>query len=627
MSDNYFLFILFFTKIILICSNSGIIYSHRAGEYIDILAESISSKRAIIPYGYTKLNIFNSKKFRKAEDTLGGIILGESYYTTGYFAKINEDKICHILRYNNFSEKSVILYKNLIERRYFTNWVVDKLPPGLIIFDKETKKTSIKYSYGVPLGFSVDNKYYVYNHLQFHILLNKINKEKFNIVGFNILPISIKHEQNKSICQKQSEELLKNFNLPFQPLEEGNILFTYDVIFEDSNITFASRWDHYKVSKSSIHWTGIIISSILVCLITGYIIYLLRKNINSDINSYNYKLPLLEEIEVFYWKQIEGDVLRPPEVNTILLSSLLGTGSQLLMMLSIILFLGAFGFMNLEGRGTILNAGITFYCLCGLFGGYISSNFYKFCGGENWIKATFYTSALFPGILLLGYSIINIVLTIEKSNAAVKFIDFTSFFILWIFFIFPTILIGNRLGYKNKTNRITAPVHTNKIPSRIPEKPWYLHYKYITFITGLFGFMTIFIEFNYVMRALLEHEIYFLVKFLCISFFLFIIVVGEMTILVVYSNLRHGDYNWWWKSFIVGSSPVIYFVLYSIYYFFYLRITTLSAMIIYFCLMVMISIMVIFICGTISVFFSLGFLKILNRIYSKVKNDAISIKN
>ena len=44
----------------------------------------------------------------------------------------------------------------------------------------------------------------------------------------------IKHEQNKPICQNQSQELLKNFNLSFQPLEEGNILFTYDVIFEDS---------------------------------------------------------------------------------------------------------------------------------------------------------------------------------------------------------------------------------------------------------------------------------------------------------------------------------------------------------------------------------------------------------
>ena len=616
MSEKYFFVILILKQIFFIHSNSILDYSHRTGDHINIYAGAISSRRAIIPYGYTKLNICSSKKILRVEDTLGEILTGESYYTTGYFAKINEDKICQVLCYNNFSEKLVKLYKNLIKRRYFTNWVVDKLPPGLIIFDKETKKTSIKYSYGIPLGFSIDNKFYVYNHLQFHILLNQIDEGKFNIVGFNILPMSIKHKKNKPICQKDSNELLKNFNLPYQPLEEGNILFTYDVIFEDSDVSFASRWDHYKVSKSSIHWTGIIISEILVCLVTGYIIYLLKKNINSDIDSYNYKVSEFEEIDEYDWKQIGGDVFRPPAVNTILLSSLLGTGCQLLMMFSITLLLGVFGFMNPERRGNILNAGILLYCLCGVFGGYISSNFYKFFGGENWINVAIYTSTLFPGTLLFGYIIVNIILTIEKSNAAVQFFDIISLFVLLIFCTFPMILIGSFFGYKS--NRIIAPVHTNKIPSIIPTKPWYLHYKYITFLTGLIGFATIFIEFNYVMSALWRHEIYFLATFLWISFFLFIIVVGEMTILVVYFNLRHGDYNWWWKSFIVGSSPVIYFVLYSICYFFYLRITRLSAMIIYFGLMAMISAMVIFVCGTVSVFFSLGFL---NRIYSKVRID------
>ena len=281
--------------------------------------------------------------------------------------------------------------------------------------------------------------------------------------------MSIKHEQNKPICQNQSKELLKNFNLPFQPLEEGNILFTYDVIFEDSNITFASRWDHYKVSKSSIHWIGIIISGILVLFITGYIFYLLRKNINSDIDSYNYKVPLLEKTEEYDWKQIEGEVLRPPAVNTILLSSLLGTGSQLLMMIFIILYLGTYGLMNLESKRKILNAGIVFYCLCGLFGGYISSKFYSFCGGEKWIKTTLSTSALFPGALLLGYIIINKVLALEKSIAAIQFNEFIALFFLLIFFIFPLTLIGSYLGYKR--NRITPPVHTNKIPKIILEKP------------------------------------------------------------------------------------------------------------------------------------------------------------
>ena len=599
-----------------ITSNSIFDYSHEKGDSLNILAGALSSYRAIIPFGYNKLNICQSKKIYKAEDTLGEILTGDSYYTTGYTANTNEDKFCQVLCYNTFDEKTVKIYKKLIKRRYFSNWVVDKLPAGMILYNQETKQTSLKYFNGIPLGFYSNESYYIYNHLQFHILLNKVDENKYNVVGFNILPLSIKHDDSNPICSKTAKDMLQNFELSHQPLTEGNILFTYDVVFEYSDITYASRWDHYKTSKSSIHWTGIFISEILVCFASFFIICLLKHNVNNDIDYYNYRVSNIEEIDEYDWKQVAGDVFRPPSVNPLLLSSLLGTGIQLLTMFTITLCLGVFGFMNPEKRANILNLGILFYCFCGLLGGYISANFYRFWGGNSWLKPAIHCSVFFPGTLLFGYMIVNVVLSIENSNAAVNFSDIISLYALWIFCTFPLILIGSFFGYKS--NRINIPCDINKIPSVIPSKPWYLHYRYITFVTGFIGFATIFIEFNYVMASLWRHEIYFLASFLWITFLLFIIVVGEMTIIVVYFNLCYGDYNWWWKSFIIGSSPVIYFFLYSIFYFFYLKITRLSAMIVYFGLMAMISAMVILICGTVSVFFTMGFL---NRIYSKIRAD------
>ena len=599
-----------------ITSNSIFDYSHEKGDSLNILAGALSSYRAIIPFGYNKLNICQSKKIYKAEDTLGEILTGDSYYTTGYTANTNEDKFCQVLCYNTFDEKNVKIYKKLIKRRYFSNWVVDKLPAGMILYNQETQHTSLKYFNGIPLGFYSNESYYIYNHLQFHILLNKVDENKYNVVGFNILPLSIKHDDSNPICSKTAKDMLQNFELSHQPLTEGNILFTYDVVFEYSDITFASRWDHYKTSKSSIHWTGIFISEILVCFASFFIICLLKHNVNNDIDYYNYRVSNIEEIDEYDWKQVAGDVFRPPSVNPLLLSSLLGTGIQLLTMFTITLCLGVFGFMNPEKRANILNLGILFYCFCGLLGGYISANFYRFWGGNSWLKPAIHCSVFFPGTLLFGYMIVNVVLSLENSNAAVNFSDIISLYALWIFCTFPLILIGSFFGYKS--NRINIPCDINKIPSVIPSKPWYLHYRYITFVTGFIGFATIFIEFNYVMASLWRHEIYFLASFLWITFLLFIIVVGEMTIIVVYFNLCYGDYNWWWKSFIIGSSPVIYFFLYSIFYFFYLKITRLSAMIVYFGLMAMISAMVILICGTVSVFFTMGFL---NRIYSKIRAD------
>ena len=96
-----------------------------------------------------------------------------------------------------------------------------------------------------------------------------------------------------------------------------------------------------------------------------------------------------------------------------------------------------------------------------------------------------------------------------------------------------------------KVKKIDVPCPINKIPSIIPSKPWYLHYRYITFLTGLLVFATIFIEFNYIMAAIWRHQIYFIVIYFWLVFILSLTIVGEMTILVVYYNLCYGDYKWW----------------------------------------------------------------------------------
>ena len=617
MAKNYFvLFLLASTQINLILSNSIIDYSHDKGEPLSIQAGSLSSRRGIIPYGYTRLNICNSKKIIKAEDTLGEILTGEVLYTTDYMASTNEDDFCQVLCYNSFDAKTVNLIKKLIRRRYFTNWIVDKLPAGLIVYNPETKQTSLKYFNGIPLGYHSDGVFYIYNHYQFHILLNKIDEDRYNVVGFNILPMSIKHNQEEAVCAKESKDILDNLEKDPQPLVEGNILFTYDVIFEYSDITLASRWDHYKTARAGIHWSGIILSEVLIVVISIIIGVVLCRNLRADISSYNYRVSNLEEINEYDWKQIQGDVFRPPAVNVLLLCSILGTGTQLFLMITATLFFGLFGFMNPEQRANILNIGILFFCFMGLPGGYIAALFYRFWGGISWLRVSLLTSFLFPGTLIFGYIIVNIILTIEHSNAAVHFYDILSLFILWIFCTFPLILIGSFFGYKSK--RMNVPCDINRIPSTIPDKPCYLHYRYITFVTGFIGFATIFIEFNYVMSALWRHQIYFMATFIWISFLLFVIVVGEMAVLFVFLNLCRGDYNWAWKSFIMGASPVIYILIYSVLYFFYLRISRISSMIVYFGMMGLISAMVLFVCGTIAVFFNFVFLKL---IYSKIRQD------
>ena len=505
MANIPLIFLAIFSQILVIKTTPIFDYSHEKGELLSIQAGSLSSKRGIIPIGYTRLNICQSQKIVRAEDTLGEILTGEVFYTTNYAAHTNEDEFCQVLCYNNFSEKNIRLIKKLIKRRYFTNWILDKLPAGLIIYNKESKQTSLKYFNGIPLGYEKDGNYYIYNHYQFHILLNKIDDDKYNVVGFNIMPLSIKHNGDNKICAKESKDMLENLEKEEQPLEEGNILFTYDIIFEYSDITFASRWDHYKTTTAGIHWTGIILSEVLIVIISAIIIFILCKNLRTDIYSYNYRVSQLEEIDEYDWKQVSGDVFRPPTVNVLLLCSILGTGTQLFLMITATLFFAIFGYMNPEQRANILNIGLLFFCFMGLPGGYIAGLFYRFWGGVSWMRVSCFTSLLFPGTLIFGYIIVNIILTIEKSNAAVHFYDILSLFVLWLFCTFPLILIGSFFGFKSR--KMNVPCEINRIPSTIPEKPCYLHYKYITFLIGFIGFATIFIELNYVMSALWRHQI------------------------------------------------------------------------------------------------------------------------
>ena len=120
------------------------------------------------------------------------------------------------------------------------------------------------------------------------------------------------------------------------------------------------------------------------------------------------------------------------------------------------------------------------------------------------------------------------------------------------------------------------------------------------------------------MNSLWKNEIYFFATFLWISFLVFLIVNCEITILVIYWNLTKGDYKWWWKSYFLGGSPMIYLFVYSIYYLFSLKITRISALIIYFGIMNIIYFVGFAICGSLATLTSFIFLR---KLYKQIKID------
>lgn len=511
----------------------------------------------------------------------------------------------------NFTETDISVFNWLIERKYFINFYLDSLPAGYKINNQMEKRSTITYNRGIPIGYIKQGVTYLYNHYNLYVDLNEKNG-KFQVVGFSIEPLSVSHE-DKYNCTKDTLNDL--YFKDKQPLELGKISYTYNVIFQQSNITFSSRWDYYLGAKREIHWIGLINANILIFIITFLVLFILSRAIKKDIELYNKKVIADEIIDEYGWKQVCNDVFRRPK-NLMLLSSFIGTGIELFLMLLHSLIFSVLGFMSPERRGGLINLMIGVFCIMGMVAGYVSSYLYKTNGGRDWLKCSLLTSVLFPGLSLLTLFIVRIMFSFEKSSEGFSVSEFAVLLVLWICISTPLVLIGSFFGIKRKNIRF--PCKVNVVPSIIGQKPWYLKLKYITWFTGMIPFATIFIEFIYIMATFWKHQVYFLASFAICSVLFIVISSAEISIIFVYLNLCKGDYNWWWKSFFVSASPTLYIAGYSVYYFFYLNITRFTASVVYFCLMGLATCVIGLVCGACGVLLTFGFLYF---IYSKIKID------
>ena len=139
----------------------------------------------------------------------------------------------------------------------------------------------------------------------------------------------------------------------------------------------------------------------------------LLRALHKDIARYN-QIDMQEDVqEDSGWKLVHGDVFRPPR-HTLLLSVLLGSGSQLFMMVGATtsispppssssfrsqfnVVFAMLGFLSPSNRGALATAMIILYVLFGFISGFVSSYTYKTLGGENWKLNIALTPILVPG--------------------------------------------------------------------------------------------------------------------------------------------------------------------------------------------------------------------------------------
>lgn len=128
-----------------------------------------------------------------------------------------------------------------------------------------------------------------------------------------------------------------NLSSPLLNLNENNIpsgyydvilqiVYTYDIKWERSELRWSNRWDVYLKGNpdDEIHYFSIVNSLMIVLFLTGVVAMIMLRTLHKDISSYNEMQTLEEAQEESGWKLVHGDVFRAPSFSPLLLAVLTG---------------------------------------------------------------------------------------------------------------------------------------------------------------------------------------------------------------------------------------------------------------------------------------------------------------
>ncbi|KAL2655246.1 hypothetical protein AAZV13_04G055900 [Glycine max] len=563
------------------------------GDSLQVKVNKLTSTKTQLPYSYYSLPYCAPSKIQDSAENLGEVLRGDRIENSLYVFKMREPQMCNILCNLKLDAKTAKEFKEKISDEYR----------------------------------SKEEKYFIHNHLAFTVKYHKdMLTESARIVGFEVTPFSVKHEYEGKFdvkttrlttCDPHAKHTVVNSNSP-QEVEEGKeIIFTYDVEFQESDVKWASRWDAYLLmNDDQIHWFSIVNSLMIVLFLSGMVAMIMLRTLYRDIAKYNELETQEEAQEETGWKLVHGDVFRPPN-NSDLLCVYVGTGVQFFGMILVTMIFAVLGFLSPSNRGGLMTAMLLLWVFMGIFAGYSSTRLYKMFKGSEWKKVALRTATMFPAVVSTIFFVLNALIWGQKSSGAVPFGTMFALIFLWFGISVPLVFVGSYVGFKKPA--IENPVKTNKIPRQIPEQAWYMNPVFSVLIGGILPFGAVFIELFFILTSIWLNQFYYIFGFLFLVFIILIVTCAEITIVLCYFQLCSEDYLWWWRSYLTSGSSALYLFLYATFYFFTkLEITKLVSAIFYFGYMLIASYAFFVVTGTIGFYACFWFTRL---IYSSVKID------
>jgi len=598
------------------------------GDKVDIKVHKLSSPKTQLPYDYYSLPFCKPDEISRQAENLGEVMSGAIIQNSPYELYMGKSEFKIACR-SELTKQQKNALATKVRQDYRIHMIMDNLPAATkMIAEMPDGSKKDMYDRGFRLGFigSKDipgtdpGTAYVNNHLRFIVKYHKSDTfSGSRIVGFEVEAYSVKHTYEGAWNDKEPKltSVPLRPDLPPMPAISNEIIFTYDVVWEHSDIAWASRWDLYLyMGDDQVHWFSILNSLVIVLLLSGIVAMIMVRTLRRDLAEYNSAEEKEELLEESGWKLVHADVLRTPLQSTMLATSI-GTGMQLLCMAFISIACAMLGFLSPANRGSMLTVTLLLFVLMGCVAGYSAAVVYKAFKGTQWKALTLLTAFLYPGITFVIFFVLNFFILGQGSSGAVPFGTMFALLCIWFLISFPLVWVGVWLGYRRELK--DPPVKTNMVPRVIPSQAWYLNLLFTMVIGGILPFGAVFIELYFIMSSVWLQRFYYVFGFLALVLLILVVTCAEMAIVLCYFQLCNENYQWQWRAFLNTGSAGLFLFGYSFVYFSStLEIMGVVSTLLYFGYMFVASMGFLLVTGTVGFMASWWFVL---QIYGAVKVD------
>ena len=383
---------------------------------------SVISPESTLQFDYYTVPFCRPSEVTDLAESLGEALVGDKAQTSAYKFLVNRNVNCAILCRKQYTHAEMSRLADFALLDYRANMRLDNLPLAEMaeVVQEDSEKADTEYFLGFPIALNSEDEehsaeehadhadrhptYYLANHLHFKIKIHPVTKSVVKgrhadgslIVGFQVIPMSVKHtydgawtegkgskDKDKASAHPEITSCDANgvkfphTQLPLPSVQDRQdedneetteVIWTYDVVWEESDVEWASRWDVFLNMKGDkIRWVSIFNSLGVLLLLTGIVAALMLRILRKDLAAYN-AVASDEEVaemqEETGWKLVYADVFRAPTYARAY-AVLHGAGAQFFLLVSLTLAFASLGFLSPSNRGSLLTAIVVFFALSG----------------------------------------------------------------------------------------------------------------------------------------------------------------------------------------------------------------------------------------------------------------------